>query len=165
MKYQLFIILICFSFQDIFPQENVKLKRFKCFDNMPKTMDCIANMDTIFVLFQKSNDKKLVQIKYEDRPDEYKRYKFINHLFFPMQVYYYSNLEKVKVQPAIMYKTKSYICKNMYRTVDVNFLYRYEMHFGLTFFEKTIFLIVELDSKVKGKYKIIQVDKPDYIQE
>lgn len=165
MKYQLICIIILFFSCSMFSQENVKLKKIRCFKNMPKSMDGIADMDTIFVLFQKSDDKKLVQVKYEDRPDEYKRYKFINHLFFPMQVYNYSDSTKVKVQPAIMYKSKRFICKNMYRTIDVNFLYKYEMHFGLTFFKNTVFFIVELDAKVHGKYKIVQVDKPDYIQE
>jgi hypothetical protein len=129
-------------------------------------MDGIAAMDTIFILFQKSDDKKLVQVKYEDRPDEYKRYEFIRYLFFPMQVFNYSDSIKVKVQPAIMYKTKSYICKNMYRTVDVNFLYKWEMHFGLADFKKdAVFFIIELDSKVKGKYKIVHVNRPKFIQE
>lgn len=64
-----------------------------------------------------------------------------------------------------MYKKKSYICKNMYRTIDVLFLSKFEMHFGLTFFEDTVFFIIELDSKEKGKYRLIQVNRPIYIQE
>ena len=134
---------------------------------MPKSMDDIVTMDTIFVLYQKSNDKKLIQIKYDNNTDKYKQYEFMNDIVFPMQIFDYERFNRVNIrEPKIMYKKKLYICKNMYRTIDVNFLSKFEMHFGLTDFKKgTVFLIIELDSKVKGKYKIVQVNHPEYIQE
>jgi hypothetical protein len=153
----------------MFPQENKKLKRFKCFDKMPTNMDGIAAVDTLFILYQKSNDEKLIQGKSENIDDRYKQYHFMNSTVFPMQIFDYSeDFKRVNIrEPKIMYKNKSYICKNMYRTIDVNFLHNWEVRFGLTnnFNKGTVFFIVELDTKVKGKYKIVQVNRPRYIEE
>jgi hypothetical protein len=151
----------------MFPQENVKLKKFRCFKNMPKNVDEIAAVDTLFILYQKSNDEKLIQGKSENIDDRYKQYHFMNSTVFPMQIFDEEDFKRVNIrEPKIMYKKKSYICKNMYRTIDVNFLYNWELRFSVADFKKDIiFFIVELDSKVKGKYKIVQVNWPMYIIE
>jgi hypothetical protein len=165
MKYQLVLFLIFFSFQPMLSQKKIKLKKFKCCQKMPQNMDNILKSDTIFILYQKSDDKIFIQGQSENSEYHYKQYNFMNSIVFPVQLFDYENWKRVNIRESkIIYKKKSDICKNMYRTIDVKFLFKFEMHFGLTFFKETVFYIIELDSKINGKYKLIQVNNPEYVQ-
>lgn len=166
MIYKFIAILIFFISIDMFSQENKELKKFRCFKDMPQNMDGIEAMDTIFVIYQKSEDKKYIQGKGENI-NGYKQYYFMNTLVFPILIFDYQDWKRVNIrQSKIMFKKKSYICKNMYRTIDVKFLYNWELRFSVANFKKnTVFFIVELDTEVKCKYKIIQVNWPEFIVE
>jgi hypothetical protein len=134
---------------------------------MPKTMNGLETMDTIFIIYQKSSDTKYIQGKSENSFVRYNQYNFINSTVFPMEIFDYKDWKRINIrEPKIMFKKKSYICKNMYRTIDVNFLYNWELRFATANFKKnTVFFVVELDTKVKCKYKITQVNWPEFIIE
>lgn len=81
MRYLLFLILVVFSCQNIFSQKDIKQKKFNCCKKMPEKMDDILKIDTLFILFQKSDDKKLFQSKSENIDNLEMQYSFLNYSF------------------------------------------------------------------------------------
>lgn len=163
MKNLIYLILFLVNIFTAYSQDNRPLKKFRCFKNMPKNIDDIKNVDTIFVIYQKSNEEKFEQSKTDIAGTEYRRYNFGPLIYFPMEIFEYDNFERRNFQePAVFYRKKSFLCKNTYRTIDVYFLQKWGWQFILKFYDqkKTIFFLIDLDSKTKGKYKIVQVNTP-----
>jgi hypothetical protein len=162
MKY--IIIIIIFLHCNIgFSQENKELKKIKRLDKMPNTYEQIKDLDTIFILYYKSVVKGLEQ-KIDKDVNGTTRYSFFNHHFFPVEIYDIVGLERLNFrQPIIMYKRKSYIRRNIKKTIDVTYLRKFSYNVHSDFYDRArITFIIDLDSKVKNKYKIIQVNRPHY---
>jgi hypothetical protein len=166
MKY-LITILIFLHCNVGFSQENKELKKIKCLNKMPDTYEQIRDLDTIFILYYKSDIKKFEQNAVNRPGNDFNNYNFFNVQIFPLQIYDEIGYEKVNFrEPLIMYKRKSFITKNIERTIDVKFLKKYHYYiYGDFYRRKRITFIIDLDSKNKNKYKIVQVNYPRYIVE
>lgn len=150
-----------------YTQINPELKKIKCLDKMPSTYEQVKDLDTIFILYYKSDLEKFEQNTVNSIGNDFNNYNYFNVQFFPLQIYDEIGYEKVNFrEPIIMYKKKSFITKNMIRTIDVQFLRKFYYEIYTDFYrKKRITFIIDLDSKVKNKYKIIQVNYPRYIIE
>lgn len=63
-----------------------------------------------------------------------------------------------------MYKSKSFICKNIERTIDIFYLKNNATKIFNDFYtKKRVLFIVDLDTKIKNKYKTVQVNNPLHI--
>ncbi len=160
-------LLFILGVSNIFSQENHKLRKIKCLKDMPSTFEEIQKFDTIYVLYHKSNLKGLEQNKIDIENYEGNSYYFYSYIHFPLDIYDYDGFEKVNYKkPIEMYKKKSFICQNINKVIDVSFLKKCGYKFHAYFYDKKkIIFIIDLDAKVKNKYKIVQVNKPRYIQE
>ncbi|WP_026977465.1 hypothetical protein [Flavobacterium tegetincola] len=163
----LLLILLFANCYFSFAQINHELKKIKCLDKMPNTYEQIKDLDTIFILYYKSDLDGFEQNAFNKKGSKYNSYNFFNVQFFPLQIYDEIGYEKVNFrEPLIMYKRKSFITKNIERTIDVRFLKKYHYYIYTDFYRrKRTTFIIDLDSKVKNKYKIIQVNYPRYIVE
>ena len=163
----LLLILLFANCYFSFAQINHELKKISCLDKMPNTYEQIKDLDTIFILYYKSDLDGFEQNAFNKKGSKYNSYNFFNVQFFPHQIYDEIGYEKVTFrEPIIMYKKKSFITKNMIRTIDVQFLRKFYYEIYTDFYrKKRITFIIDLDSKVKNKYKIIQVNYPRYIVE
>ena len=148
-------------------QNNAELNKIKCLDKMPDTYEQIKDLDTIFILYFKSDLDGFEQNAFNKKGSKYNSYNFFNVQIFPLQIYDEIGYEKVNFrEPLIMHKRKSFISKNVERTIDVRFLKKYHYYIYTDFYRrKRTTFIIDLDSKVKNKYKIIQVNNPEYIVE
>ncbi len=99
---------------------------------------------------------------------EYNSYYFYNHIHFPLKISEYLKSGIVNfLKPIEMYKSKSFIYKNIKKTIDVYYLKKFGYEFYTDFYDKKkrITFIIDLDTKIKNKYKIIQVNNPTYVIE
>jgi hypothetical protein len=160
-------MFIFFSTINIFSQENKELKKIKCLKRMPVTCEKLQKNDTIYILYHKSNLIGFEQNKIDIENYERNSYYFYGYIHFPLDIYDYDGFEKVNYRkPIEMYKTESFICKNINKVIDINFLKKCGYKFHADFYdEKKIIFVIDLDIKVKNKYKIVQVNKPIYIEE
>ena len=159
----LLLILLFANCYFSFAQINPELKKIKCQDKMPNTYEQIKDLDTMFILYYKSVVKGLEQ-KIDKDVNGTTRYSFFNHHFFPVEIYDSVGLERLNFrQPIIMYKRKSYIRRNIKKTIDVTYLRKFSYNVHSDFYDRArITFIIDLDSKVKNKYKFIQVNRPYY---
>ena len=163
----LLLILLFANCYFSFAQINHELKKIKCLHKMPNNYEQIKDLDTIFILYYKSDLDGFEQNTVNTIGNDFNNYNFFNVQIFPLQIYDEIGYEKVNFrEPLIMYKRKSFITKNIERTIDVRFLKKYHYYIYTDFYRrKRTTFIIDLDSKVKNKYKIIQVNYPRYIVE
>lgn len=164
MKYLTTLIIFIFSITG-FSQENKELKKIKCLKKISCNYEKFLKNDTIFILYYKSNVKGLEQNKIDLENYDSNSYIFFNYHNFPLDIYDRQGFEKVNFRkPIEMYKSKSFICKNIERTIDVFYLKNYARKIFNDFYTKSkIIFIIDLDSKLNNKYKIRQVNYPIYI--
>ena len=162
------VIILIYLISNVgFSQENKELKKIKCLDSMPNTYEKIKDLDTLFILYYKSDLKKFEQNLVNIPGHYFNNYNFFNYQYFPLQIYDEINYKKFNFrEPIIMYKKKSFISKNIRRTIDVHFLRKFAYEIYTDFYTRErITFIIDLDSKNKNKYKIVQVNRPRYIIE
>ena len=164
MKY-IIILLIFFNCDIGFSQENKEIKKIKCLKNMACNYEKLIKNDTIFILYYKSNVKGLEQNKIDIENYDSNSYIFFNYHHFPLDIYDRQGFEKVNFRkPIEMYMSKSFICKNIERTIDVSYLKNNANKIFNDFYsKKRVLFIIDLDTKIKNKYKIRQVNNPLYI--
>lgn len=153
---------------NLYGQEYTPLKNWKCFKEMPVNVENIKTNDTLFVIYQKSDIKGFQQRKIYNRlAEDYEYYLFGKYFSFPIQIFDYVNWKRVNYrEPKILYKNKKYICRNMYRTVDVKFLVNWGMKLEATKVDSIVhFFIVEIDNSIGEFYKIVQVNRPIYTED
>ena len=161
-KNKFWIFIFVTSIINLYSQENTALKKIKCLKKMPKSYEQIKNNDTLFILFHKSTEKGFEQNKNEVENSTNRSYYFYNYIYFPLEIYDYEGFEKVNFRnPIVMYKTKSFIRKRLKNTIDVYFLKKFSYEFYTDFYDKKrVTFVIDLDSKIKNKYKIVQVNNP-----
>jgi hypothetical protein len=122
MKY--IIILLIFLNCDIgFSQENKEIKKLKCLKKMTCNYENFRENHTIYILHYKSNIKGFEQNKIDVENYDGDTYNFFNYVHFPSDIYDLNGFEKINYRkPMEMYKSKSFICKNIERTIDVAYL-------------------------------------------
>lgn len=155
------------SFYNAFSQENKELIKIKCLKNMPTTFEEIQNQDTIYVLYHKSNEKGLEQDLVDTKDYEIDSYYFYNFLHFPLYLYEYNLFDKVNIRkPKAEYRKESFICKNIKKTIDIYFIRKFGYDLYEQCYKKThIIYIIDLDCKLKNKYKLVQVNNPIFVVE
>ena len=118
--------------------------------------------DTIYILYYKSNVNGFEQNKIDVENYDGNSYYFFKYVHFPLDIYDLDGFEKVNFRkPIEMYKSESFICKNIERTIDVFYLKNYDNKIYKDFYtKKRIFFIIDLDSKMNNNYKIRQVNYP-----
>lgn len=165
MKRLLIYLLLLFFSYNMLSQRHKELKKIKCLEKMAVSCEEFKKQDTIYILYYESNVSGLEQNKLQIPNYKDNGYYFNSYNQFPLKIYDLDGFNKVNYKkPVEMYKTKSFICENIDKVVDVNFLKKCDFHFHADFFnKKKIIFIIDLDAKVKNKYKIIQVGKPRYI--
>lgn len=168
MKNLVFILVFfIINTHGVFAQDIPELKKIKCLDKMPNTYEQIKDIDTIFILYYKSDLEKFEQNMVNTPGHFFNNYNFFNYQYFPLQIYDEVGYDKVNFrEPLVMYKRKSYITKNIKKTIDVHFLRKFNYEIYTDFYRRNrITFIIDLDTKIKNKYKIIQVNYPRYIIE
>ena len=164
MRY-IIIILFFLNSNVGFSQENKELKKIKCLKKMTSTYEKFQKNDTIYILYYKSNEKGFEQNKIDVENYDGNSYIFFNYVHFPLSNYDLNGFEKINFrEPIEMYKSKSFICKNIERTIDIFYLKNNATKIFNDFYtKKRVLFIVDLDTKIKNKYKIIQVNNPLHI--
>ena len=120
------IILFFLNSNVGFSQENKELKKIKCLKKMTSTYEKFQKNDTIYILYYKSNEKGFEQNKIDVKNYDGNSYYFYNYVHFPLSIYDLNGFEKINFrEPIEMYKSKSFICKNIERTIDVGYLKSY----------------------------------------
>ncbi len=144
-------------------QQNAEIKKMKCLSHRIINYEQIQKYDTIYIVYHKSKEKEFEQDNLYINDSKNKSYYFYNYLYFPTQIYEIQGFEKVNFkEPLIFYKSKSFICKNKDKVINVYFLKKHARQF---YERKRITFIIDLDTKIKNKYKIVQVNNPGYIIE
>lgn len=117
------IILIYLISSVGFSQENKELKKIKCLKKITSTYEKFQKNDTIYILYYKSNEKGFEQNKIDVKNYDGNSYYFYNYVHFPLDIYEKEGFEKTSfTKPIEMYKSKSFICKNIERTIDIFYL-------------------------------------------
>ena len=143
-----------------------EFKKLKCLKNKMASLENVLALDTVFILYYKSDKNGFEQGRYDAKYYLENRY-VLGKTMFSYQIYDFEGEKKVNFRdPNIMDKSKNYICKNRERIIDVNFFinnwYILYNHFNEV---KPILYVIDLDQKVKHKYKIVQVNHPSYVIE
>ena len=158
----IWLFVFIMSITNSLSQENPEIKKIKCLKKMPVSYEQIKNNDTLFILYHKSTEKGFEQNKIDIKNYDGNSYYFYNYIHFPLEIYDYEGFEKVNFRnPIVMYKTKSFIRKRLKNTIDVYFLKKFSYEFYTDFYDKKrVTFVIDLDSKIKNKYKIVQVNNP-----
>lgn len=167
MKKIIVFVLLIFYLNPIYAQSIKHLKKIKCFQKMPQFYEQIEKLDTLYILFTESSEKGFEQELVNLTNHDFNNYNFYQNIFFPLDIYEFDMFTKINFRkPHIMYASKSFICKNAKKIIDVYFLKKFSYEINFSFYKKkrTTF-IINLDSKIKNKYKIIEVNIPTYVIE
>lgn len=142
-----------------------ELQNLKCLKDMPNTYEEIQNKDTIYILYHKSDIKGYEQNNINYKNPEIDSYYFYNYIHFPMYLYDYDKFKMINIQkPQASFVKIKIICKKIKQTIDVCFLKKFGYEFYVDFYKtKRTTFIIDLDKKIKNRYKVIQVNNPTYI--
>lgn len=165
-KYTLILALVQLSFCAL-AQKNNCITNWKCFENIPSNNYSFRNIDTIFVLFQKSSDKRFYQVKQFSKQNDYFEYVYLEGISFAMQIFDYFDFKKINIRKSnVFYRDANYICKNMYRTIDVFYMYKFNNNLFYDSEQRNRkYFIIELDSMINNKYKFVEVNGLEYTVE
>lgn len=130
-----------------------------------QNLEEITIHDTIFILYNKSAEKDYEQDKIDVKDYEGNSYYFFNEVHFPLRIYDRDGFNKINYRnPIVMYKSKSFICKNIKKAIDVFTMKKFgRALYQNLYLKKPIIFIIDLDSKIKNRFKIVQVNLPEII--